>query len=278
MSRTRIHPDDAPDLLTETAGDADYEAIGTTATHSADTTAVHGIADTSALSLTSHDHDAEYEATGAVAAHEADTTNVHAHTSLASVGVDDHHARDHAINAAVHTGTLDDAQIPAGITRDAEAAAAYADIAHSHGGAAWTLIVKPADTGRTNNTVSADPDLVVTLLANTNYVLYLQVFMLTNATADARYQLTFSGTTTRVRRQILRTATGDVAAHITVGTAFDGAPVVLSTTGLNPFVQERIILQVGASGGSFAFQWAQVTTNPGACTVLEGSYLEYAVT
>jgi hypothetical protein len=37
--------------------------------HGADTTAVHGIADTAALSTTSHDHDADYEATGAVATH-----------------------------------------------------------------------------------------------------------------------------------------------------------------------------------------------------------------
>ena len=40
--------------------DADYEPDGAVATHSADTTSVHGITDTSALALTSHDHDADY--------------------------------------------------------------------------------------------------------------------------------------------------------------------------------------------------------------------------
>lgn len=36
-------------------------------THAADTTSVHGIADTSALALTSHDHDGDYDALGAAA-------------------------------------------------------------------------------------------------------------------------------------------------------------------------------------------------------------------
>lgn len=207
MSRTRINEDDAPDLQTDaeaathasdTTGvhgiadtstlsttahdhDADYEAIGATATHSADTTAVHGITDTSVLAtatdvsgaitthegladphpgyLTPAEGNAAYEATGAVATHagladphvgyrleSADhshaSTGIQAgtvsHDVLTDVSIDDHHARDHAINGATHTGTLDDAQIPAGITRDAEAAAAYAAIGHTHSGATTT--------------------------------------------------------------------------------------------------------------------------------------------
>lgn len=45
--------------------------------HAADTTSVHGIADTSALALDTHDHDADYEASGAVAAHTGDTSDAH---------------------------------------------------------------------------------------------------------------------------------------------------------------------------------------------------------
>ena len=85
---------------------SNYEAAGTVATHSADTTSVHGIADTSALLTTSSGIDAlsdvtitaaasgdilrhngtawvdavgttHFEAAGAVAAHEADTTSIH---------------------------------------------------------------------------------------------------------------------------------------------------------------------------------------------------------
>jgi hypothetical protein len=63
-----------------------------------------------------------------------------------------------------------------------------------------------------------------------------------------------------------------------IGAAFDSAasPIVLSTTGTNPYVEEYIVLQVGASGGTLAFEWAQVTTNGAAYTVLEGSHIEYA--
>lgn len=85
---------------------SNYEAAGAVATHSADTTSVHGISDTSALLTTSSGIDAlsdvtitaaasgdilrhngtawvdavgttHFEAAGAVAAHEADTTSVH---------------------------------------------------------------------------------------------------------------------------------------------------------------------------------------------------------
>lgn len=45
--------------------------------HGADTTSVHGIADTSALALSSHDHDADYEAVGTVATHTGDTIDAH---------------------------------------------------------------------------------------------------------------------------------------------------------------------------------------------------------
>jgi hypothetical protein len=50
------------DLATPHDHDADYEASGAVATHAADTTDVHGIADTSALALSTHDHDADYAA------------------------------------------------------------------------------------------------------------------------------------------------------------------------------------------------------------------------
>lgn len=48
-----------------------------------------------------------------------------AHGDLSSVGEDDHHNRQHALNSASdHSGTLDDAQIPSGIARDSEVTSA----------------------------------------------------------------------------------------------------------------------------------------------------------
>jgi hypothetical protein len=148
------------------------------------------------------------------------------------------------------------------------------------GGGNWTIISKAADTVRTNNTLSADPELAVTLLANTQYRIRFKVFLSAgNATGDVRMQLTFAGTTTRVRRRPIRTATGaDVPVAAVIGTAFDAAAVNLSTTGTNAYYEDDIILQVGASGGILAFQWAQVTTNATGATCHEGSYMEYQTT
>jgi hypothetical protein len=161
-----------------------------------------------------------------------------------------------------------------GLLALADAAALAAT--HSH---EWVMERKNADESKNNSaTVADDSELSIPLLANTNYDVRLVAFWLTNATADLKYRLVFTGTTTRVRRRVSRTATTDIAITTELKTAFDSADVVLSTTGLNPWLDEEIILQVGASGGNLKLQWAQVTSGAGPTTCLEGSYLEYAVT
>lgn len=150
---------------------------------------------------------------------------------------------------------------------------------HPGGGGGFSQVIKAADESKNNSAVVADDNtLIVPLVANTNYALRLDVFWLTNATADLKYRLVFTGTTTRVRRRIKRTATSDTAMTFELKTAFDAADVILSTTGLNPHLSEEIILQVGASGGNLKLQWGQVTSNAGPTTCLEGSYIEYATT
>lgn len=196
---------------------------------------------------------------------------IHAHPYEASGAV-----AAHAALGDPHSGYLTPAEGSAAY----EASGAVA--AHAltpHGGGTWTTIIKTADESKNATAAVADDALLkFTTLPNTNYTIRLRAFFLTNATADLKYRLVHGGTTTRVRRAITRTATGDVPAHITTGTAFDGADVILSTTGLNPYLAEEVILQVGASGGLFVLRWSQVTSNPGPTTCLEGSYLEYAVT
>lgn len=146
----------------------------------------------------------------------------------------------------------------------------------SGGGGAWTTVKKTADESHNSSAVVADDNtLIVPLLANTQYAIRLMAFFLTNATADLKYRLVFTGATTRVRRRVRRTATTDIAQTIALLTAFDAADVILSTTGLNPWLQEDIILQVGASGGNLVLRWGQVVSNAGPTTCLEGSYLEH---
>lgn len=146
------------------------------------------------------------------------------------------------------------------------------------GGGSWTTKVKTADQTNNTSTLQDDTVLQFNTEANTQYVIRLVAFLLTNATAESKYRLVHTGTTTRVRRRVRRTSTTDIAQIFELKTAFDDADVVLSTTGLNPNLEEDIILQVGASGGVVKLQFAQVTAGAGPTQCLEGSYLEYATT
>jgi hypothetical protein len=188
---------------------------------------------------TAHTH--PYEASGAVAAHAA--------------------ASD------PHTGYATDADL-----------AAHAATPHG-GGGAWTSVLKLADESHNlSAVVTDDATLRFTTLPNTSYSIRLLAFFLTNATADLKYRLVHLGTTTRVRRLVRRTATADNVQTLEFKVAFDTADVILSTTGVNPWLEEDIILQVGAAGGLLKLQWGQVTSGAGPTTCLEGSSLEYAVT
>lgn len=186
MTKTNVTPQDAPTL----ASDAELAA------HAADTTAIHGIADTAALSTTSHDHDADYEATGAVATHagladphtgyrleSADHSHASAglqggtvaHTALTAVGIDDHHAQVHAtahesgggdamaVDAVAATGSL--RTLGTGATQ-----AAVGTHTHAAGGLTLTPLVQDLGAGRTSGTfdisglsglTADDPVLVV---------------------------------------------------------------------------------------------------------------------
>lgn len=148
------------------------------------------------------------------------------------------------------------------------------------GGGTWTTVQKTADEViNSDATLSVDAVLKFTTVANTQYRIHVRVVQNAgNAAADFKYRMTHGGTTTRVIRRIVLGAGDNLPAHQLVKTTFDAADVALLDTvvGAN-IIEETILLQVGASGGELAFQWAQNTSTAGAnTTVYEGSYLEYA--
>lgn len=86
-------------------------------THNADGSG--NVAHSSLTGIGNDDHHAKSHT------HNGDGSGNVAHSSLASVGTDDHHNKQHALNdAAHHTGTLDDSQIPSSIARDSEVTSA----------------------------------------------------------------------------------------------------------------------------------------------------------
>jgi hypothetical protein len=120
--------DPHPGYLTPAEGNAAYDAIGAAAAAAAASDPLGTAAAGDAAHVGASDPHAQYQTE---AAH---TKTLHdglglSHDSLSDVSIDDHHARDHAIDGVTHTGTLSDGQIPSSITRDSEAAAAYAPIA-----------------------------------------------------------------------------------------------------------------------------------------------------
>lgn len=153
----------------------------------------------------------------------------------------------------------------------------------------WTTLMCTADQTVTNSaTLVSSTYMTLTTIANTNYHIRLRVFWnTTNATADFKYRVRHTGTTTRVRR--LRTYTVASGTSATYPTAsfdlaaqqmFDSTDQTLTATVAgNGIVYEDIIVQVGASGGTLDFQFAQNTqTSAQSVTVYEGSYMEYMTT
>lgn len=257
------HGEAHPDLATHTglglAADHahPYEASGAVATHA-------GLSDPHPGYLTPAEGNVAYEAAGAVTAHVAAGDPHPTYTTAAELASA---VIAHEALANPHATYATDVDLTT-----------HAATPHG-GGGVWTTVIKTADESHNTSTVVADDAMLkFTTLPLTNYVIRLHADFLTNATADLKYQLVHDGTTTRVRRLVRRTATTDIAQTVTRPVAFDAAAVVLSTTGLNPWVEENIVLQVGASGGLLVLRWAQVTSNAGPTTCLEGSYLEYAIT
>jgi hypothetical protein len=139
----------------------------------------------------------------------------------------------------------------------------------------WTTVIKTADESTaTDTTLSDDNTLLFTTAANTEYAIRFRIYFSANATPDLKWLVHHSGTTTRIWYK-----------HYTVGTAVALANNVFTTettttraTNTDGSITIFCMLQVGASGGTLSFQWAQNTSDGNNTTIQEGSYMEYCVT
>lgn len=150
-------------------------------------------------------------------------------------------------------------------------------IAATGGSGAWTTVFKTANqTKNSDTTTAADSALVATLSANKKYAIRLRVFFTSATTPDFKYQMTFGGTTTRVTMHRKAMAPNSATLAAGVGEAFDTLDNGLTcTTGHDGWLEADFALEVGASGGDFAFQWAQNVSDAADTIVYAGSYLEY---
>lgn len=147
----------------------------------------------------------------------------------------------------------------------------------SGGSGGPTMALKTSDESRnTTTTLTDDSTLVATLSANTNYVFEFEVFFVSAATPDFKFALNFTGTTTRADswyQYATSTNTGSSASQNT-GLRDALVPSQAILTGSDRHIlQVRGAIQVGGSGGTLSFQWAQNTSNATDTTVLAGSWL-----
>jgi hypothetical protein len=147
------------------------------------------------------------------------------------------------------------------------------------GAGAWTTIKKTGDENRTNNVLAADAVLTLVLAAATRYTIRGRAYLLVqNASADARYDLTYSGTWTTVycldRRNAAGVAAGTDNQTTRIAAALPGSTDVTATaTGI--VLVEFELTGLTNAGGTLAFRFAQVTNNASATIGKAGGYLEY---
>lgn len=143
---------------------------------------------------------------------------------------------------------------------------------------------KTADTSRTSTTtLTDDPDLAVTLVANATYQFEVQFYSVVQPAPDLKFKMNFTGTTTygiyrgtidSTGSTALDNATGSTTqtTFSRVGWASEGAALVTSTGAFLFTIQGTV--EVGASGGTLALQWAQNTSSGTAAVIGRGSYMK----
>lgn len=139
----------------------------------------------------------------------------------------------------------------------------------------WSIITKASDTPRTNNTLTADPTLVLPMSANTNYSGTLTVYAAASAAGDFKSRVTGPASPTSVLVSQAAFLSGGTGTN-RLAQAYDSSDLVQAHTA--DFLVRLIVnfsIQNGANAGNLAFEWAQNATNASATSVLGGSTLEW---
>lgn len=143
--------------------------------------------------------------------------------------------------------------------------------------AGWTLVAKPSDTTRTDDTLAADPHLQFAMAAATRYRIRGRICYDTGATADFKWRHAGPADPTLVRIRRAHIVPGATAyGGVAVDTAFSAEDVAAAGTGTNGGWVEFDGVVLTAGSGTFSFQWAQLVATGGENTVVRaGSYLEW---
>jgi len=149
-----------------------------------------------------------------------------------------------------------------------------------------TIAYKTSDTNRTTTSVISDPELTVTISANTDYILSglirASYTTISSFNQSPRFSWAVPGTPTEALYSLFFIENGAAAQ---VGPAFAGTTdsvyLMSSTTSYsrgnptNIFNEGRlygVIRGSATSGGTLALQWGQSSASADPATVFAGSY------
>jgi len=127
------------------------------------------------------------------------------------------------------------------------------------------LAIKATDTSRTNTTtLAADPDLTLSLAANTTYLIQIHVIIENaNSTPDFKWDVVEADGTWR----------GWLRAGTTTNRIYEGAST--GSQAIVASIPEYIIFEIthrtGGTGGTFALQWAQNVLDAVNATVVKAN-------
>lgn len=143
------------------------------------------------------------------------------------------------------------------------------------------IALKAADTSRSSNvTTSPDPELQVTVLASTTYLVEMFIAYVADATMDFQCDYSApsgasgimspwgpdlsatSGSTTTTIRTV-----ADASVTSARGVGGSDGSIILTARPVGTLI-------TGASGGTFSFDWAQNTSSATAATVKAGSWIK----
>lgn len=146
-----------------------------------------------------------------------------------------------------------------------------APIAH-----AWTVVRKRTDQAKQSDaTLGSDTALQFSMAASRTYQIRLKVFFDAPANPDIKYALTGPASPTLVRVERRLRAPGATSYTVASDTAYTSSTNVAGNASTNGYLEIDLIVQNGVNPGTFAFQWAQVTSVAEDVTVRGGSTLEW---
>jgi hypothetical protein len=144
---------------------------------------------------------------------------------------------------------------------------------------AWTTLVKSADESRASNTtLTADSTLTFAMSANKTYFIRAMIaYYSTSGTPDLKFDFTGPATPVSVIGQGSKTAINDGVLTSFVFNTYAGTALTITGTDNSAlgYLKVEMMVRNGANAGTFAFRWAQNTSDPTNTTIVAGSMLEY---